>query len=547
MEYTGFIVLVFFWYGAWYADWNGDYLDTDNYFHALRVYDMFESGKFAEKVFPFSNYPFGEVLHWTRALDIFWGILTLPFLKFYDLKEAVFYGGMLVAPLLCLVGVWYFVKTGRLILNWQCRILAAVLIFVQSNVIRVVVLNRPDHHAAMFFLVFFLLYQMVSYIQTQERRYITAMAIGTAVSLWLSVEGVFLYFTEMLFLFAGIRCFKYSFADFRRFAGVFAVWISIFFVFNPPVEGYFYMDNGRISLFYVIAGWWAFGAIFAASKTDDWTRQAVVLATASVILWTVYFAGGFLRSPFDKRIIVPFVARISEMESGNIYTLAYPVFGVLVLLYELKKNKCRAVLWLLLSYLGVFGGLSCVSSRFLPYAGVYGAFALALFVQEKIYEKRHALGWAVMFIGLEFAAFVFQIAIGGIKKEPLLYVSPDGLAKLPEGGAVVCDVFLAPYIIWYGNRAVVASPYHRNVEGIWDNHRILFSTDENEVAGLIRKHRVRSVFLLKTSDEAYYKDPLKNCDKLYGKILGCSNYPDWLKVIHNRDYYLFSIDEDKLP
>ena len=118
--------------------------------------------------------------------------------------------------------------------------------------------------------------------------------------------------------------------------------------------------------------------------------------------------------------------------------------------------------------------------------------------------------------------------------------------KFPEG-SVVTDAFITPYIIWYAEKPTIASTYHRNMAGIIDNHKILFSTDKDEVIKLIRKHQVGSIYLPYNIDSKYYAEPKKNCDRLYGQIMKCGNYPDWLIKGKMPNAYFFTVDWTKLP
>ena len=126
------------------------------------------------------------------------------------------------------------------------------------------------------------------------------------------------------------------------------------------------------------------------------------------------------------------------------------------------------------------------------------------------------------------------------KHNYLLEVPVEELRKLPQG-TFASDIFLAPYLIWNGNHNVIASPYHRNVEGITDNHDIFFSSDENEVLSLIKKHKVTYIFLLDMPNDTYYVEPERHCDKLYGKILGCHHVPSWLEPLSISEGHLYKV------
>ena len=63
---------------------NYTYIDTDNYFHVLRTIEFMQNPSFSEHLFKWTNYPFGEISHWTKLPDVIMSLLTLPFLPFYS-------------------------------------------------------------------------------------------------------------------------------------------------------------------------------------------------------------------------------------------------------------------------------------------------------------------------------------------------------------------------------------------------------------------------------------------------------------------------------
>lgn len=46
---------------------------------ALRVWHWLAAPSFWEQPLAESNYPFGEILHWTRPMDILWAVNAIPF------------------------------------------------------------------------------------------------------------------------------------------------------------------------------------------------------------------------------------------------------------------------------------------------------------------------------------------------------------------------------------------------------------------------------------------------------------------------------------
>lgn len=547
VETLAYMALIALIYWRQYLGWNGEYLDSDNYFHVLRIMDFFKHPSYFEQPFMYTNYPFGEILHWTRALDLFLALFTLPFLSFYPLKTAAFYGGLLVAPFFGLCTGYALLRGGRLILQAKYRLLAAVLILVQVNVVRVVFFNRPDHHAAFFFLSALMFWQMTAFARFNTVKNLKIAALVAAFSLWMAAEGVFLAIVAILFLFYGYVFLGYAYQHLLDFARLYLFGTLVFWLLNPPYEGLFYIDTGRLSLFYLAAAVALFGILYMARNITSKKRQLSTIAIAGATFIAVLAAVGLLKSPLDGRLFMPFVARIEEMKSGNIYTLAYPVMGILAaLLLAVKYRKQGFFCYLFISML-VYGGLTAVSMRFLPYAGMYAALILALWVQDFFSTEMAKFFAALGLVVLEYVSFTIHALSTNMTLPPVLVIPFEHIKALPQG-VFATDIFFASDIIWEGGHYVIASPYHRNVEGIMDNHQIFFSTDEQEVAQLIRKHKVSYLFLTEgLSTDIYYQEPLKNCDKLYGQILGCRNVPAWLEEIKTPAGFLYRVNYQKLP
>ena len=546
IEYFIYFTISLLWYGNQFVHWNGNYLDTDNYMHALRLMDALSNTYWFEHIFPYTNYPFGEVLHWTRALDIFMLITALPFLAYFPLRLAVFYGGLLICPIFFLLAIFYLLKAGRLLMGAKYRFFAAILFIIQANVMRVVVLNRPDHHAAFVFLSAFIFYKLVKFAYKGKLKDITSAALMAAFALWMAAEGLLLFIAAVIFLYYGTGFLKYPYKILVHFCTIYSLAITFFFIINPPYEGYLFMDSGRLSLFYIEAAFWLTLIIAFAGRISSLIKQCLFIAGGCLILLLIYYFSGVLISPLDERIITPFIARINEMKQGDIYTLAYPTVGLILGTLLIKKHYQDGAFIYLFFSLALYGILSAFSNRFLPYSGMYAAIMMAFFLYDRAKNNQKTLGYLILFVLLEPFAFTIHAFTTQLKPEPLIYIPTQQMQNLPQG-TVATDIFLSPYFLWYTQRPTIASPYHRNVEGIVDNHDIFFSTDEQKVKDLIKKHQVHTIYLYGyRENDDYYINPEKNCDKLYGKILGCRNYPDWLKIINTQGYYLFEVDYDKL-
>ena len=157
-EYCFYMILIGLWYYCQFVNWNKDFLDTDNFFHAIRMIEWFKSPSFWEQKIMISNYPFGEISHWTKPIYIFWGILSVPFLFFFNIKYAVVFGGLFLCPLFLCFSVIFLLKFIRQLFNYKLRLACLVMLWMCAGVSRTAIFYRPDHHIMFLFISILLLY-----------------------------------------------------------------------------------------------------------------------------------------------------------------------------------------------------------------------------------------------------------------------------------------------------------------------------------------------------------------------------------------------------
>ena len=168
---------------------DGELLGTDAYMRLVRVAGLHETGAWYDIAVARSNAPHGEVLHWTRPLDILllagaW-VLT-PVVGF---RDALFFAGAVVSPLLWVFTGAAFVWAGEPFFGRSGRYLAMVAFLVQPAVMDYSLAGRADHH--MLLLLFF----VVSFGLT-ARMLLTPFHAGLALAagavaglgLWVSIE-----------------------------------------------------------------------------------------------------------------------------------------------------------------------------------------------------------------------------------------------------------------------------------------------------------------------------------------------------------------------
>lgn len=553
LEICFFILMILFLYFRQFEAWDGLYADSDNYMHAMRLIEWLKSFSWLEQKFLWTNYPYGEVSHWTRLMDILLLICSLPFLLFYPVKEAVFNGSLLLSPIMSFLIFIILYKLSCMTLNFRGRIALFLLLLVQSNFVRVLFFYRPDHHSVIIFFAACLLFELYLFVSKCILRSLIVGAIVCALSLWLAVEGIYIYLLSLFFLYINHLIFHTSFRSLKIFSTIYSIAVTCFYLLNPPYQGYLFLDNGRLSLFYVALSIYISIAIWGAGKIQKTKLRFLFLCLLAFLALCIIFCTGLFNSPLDNNIKDAFTNRISEMQSGtNIYYLTYPALGLMSLAFLWYRKTDRSFILLLFVFLGGYTILSLWAIRFLSYVSVYSALALALFLGSLPIRKMKFTFLLILTCCAEFISFIIWSMIHYDLLKPIDFDMPVNVHIIKHyslaEGSVVSDVFLGPYIIWYANRPVVSSPYHRNVEGIVDNHRILFSSDEDEVIKLLLKHKVKTILLPYYATLDYFINPKENCDKLYGKIYGCQNYPDWLKLkFSDKNNNLIFFEIENLP
>ena len=270
------------------------------------------------------------------------------------------------------------------------------------------------------------------------------------------------------------------------------------------------------------------------------------MAFAAVILIAAFYYAGLLDNPFNESIKIAFTSRISELKSGfNFRLMAFPMIAVFCL-YGLLQNKYENGKILMFAiFLIVYTGLTVYARRFCGYSVLYTMSIIMLRLKYLHLKNLTYCGIIILLIALNPLAYYFDDIISN-EEERNNKINFDvnilNYINFPQG-AVVSDIFISPYILWYSERPTVASPYHRNIEGITDNHEILFSNNEQKVKELLIKHQVKAI-ILPIADESntYYNAPSRNCDKLYGQIMACNTRYPWLKKVYrNESLAIFAV------
>lgn len=529
-----------------FSMWRGGefyYLDTDCYTRFLRITDWL-NGDFSwfEKIFPFTNCPEGEVLHFTRINDVIWLIFSLPFMLFLPLKEAVFAGGMIFSPFMFFLVLTLLMLSMRRFLGKadfakpSLFIFAFFVIFLSKSM--VFEFGRPDHHSLMLLIATILGSALL--LPTEKNMFLGGIAAATGIWASSAFEGMLLAYVVLAVLCVGIIFYKHSFNyAFYYTLGLF-VGVAAAYALNPPFEGYFHFDNARLSLIHAAACFLTF-IVFALCKflnPEKLSRKIGLLfvgALLSFVMLPFIFGFNNVFAPvYDEKIRDYFVPYISEMKPLFLSECPYLVLGSLeiLLLYKLFKRKKFAYVSLYVLFF-VYLPFAALIRRFLAYEILFYVMITAIFMSElfKRLPTSNKYRWATL--GVIVVNLLFSMSFS--------YAVKPVHTKYPRlHGCALADIFFSPQLIYKTGITTVGSPYHNNIAGITDTVEMFADTDENSVRQKLKQRNVRFVIVPNKIHgiELDYLDKTAE-NSLYKKLVNGERI-DWLKNTGDTDgAYIF--------
>lgn len=531
------------------------YPDPDSYMRAIRIHNWLEFPSFFEQPIKQSNYPFGEISHWTRPMDILWLLASLPFFCFMDTKAALFAGGHLLSPFFCLLSVWLLAYGLKRIFNiWL--VLTGCFIFLANPEFQAYYApNYPDHHALMMTLSLAAIVQTFCWLKTPLTKYLNRLGIILALAVMTGVEGMLLVAVFIFpFILQYLRA-KSSLAPVIRILGYFAFFLTIFWLLNPPYEGFLYPDNGRISILFVICGWLLFLGVCIIEKCtlSSGVLKFLGFATIGIMIPTLLyllFGDNIFTPPLDNELKRIWANRIIEMQSFLQFSLTkqlkYYTSATVALLLNLAllKNKTYGqILRLNLCWAGPLFALSLYAGRFTAYQVVftiipYLVLIAVLYEKSPYAQKKNdrfpiSVWLVILSIFLLEQLANFPNLLYTENAAPPLAISTASIQQniKTTGGTLVTDVFFSPQYVWECGVNTIGTPYHRNREGLIDNHNILYAEDDNRLLALLKKHQVSQILVFADYDETYYSLAPQHQNKLYYRLIKRINIPPFLEEI----------------
>ncbi len=537
---------------------DGELLGTDAYMRLVRVAGLHETGAWYDATVARANAPDGDVLHWTRPLDVLllagaW-ILT-PVMGF---REALFFAGAAVSPLLWAFTGAAFAWAGEPFFGRSGRTLALVAYLVQPAVMDYSLAGRADHHMLLL-LIFVLSFGLTARMLLTPFRAGLALAAGAVVGL-----GLWVSFEFLLALLAAFAAMTLGWVlhggdgaqKNRGYAIGLAVTVALALLAERPPAAILIEEHDRLSIVHftitlLALGFWS--AVGLIEGRGRWTRgitgrlviAVIGAATAGGLLYLLFpkfFAGPMV--DIDPRIFPIWLDKIVEMQpllptdARNAGLLLYYLGAALVclpfLLWLLVRERSRP-LWLAWLYAGlalaIYLPLAVFQVRFATYPEILmGLMIVTLVVRARRRLDRDTLAGALaralvtvgLLVGFSAAGLVLYQGIPAVAGVPAAAKGTGGVicrlkdmaAYLDRPGGfgrrrhtILATVDYGPELLYRTRHAVIATPYHRN-PGIFDAHRILTAGAESESRRLIEARGVDLILLCPSAPErTYFSNP----------------------------------------
>lgn len=209
------------------TNWDFKYMDTDNYMRATRIYNFIQNPSFFEQLIHQSNYPFGEINHWTRPMDILWLLCTIPFLWLNNIKEAIFLGGILINPIIIITAVIALTYGLRRQFNIYL-VLFGSLLMLSSTSVSNLRFHNPDHHSLMLLLGIYSYSLSLCWLKKRNDRYLRLLGFSLALATYTAIEGIILYALFLSFYIYIYIFKKISLTPAKKISKYFAYAITIF-------------------------------------------------------------------------------------------------------------------------------------------------------------------------------------------------------------------------------------------------------------------------------------------------------------------------------
>lgn len=567
-----------------YAFWGpmnimeGELLGSDGYTRLNRVQFIHEQGTWNNSVYPRSNAPYGESIHWTKPMDFLLLGGASIFSLVWPYPTSLHFWGVIISPLfhmLAFLGLLYLM---RKTFDHLSIILLSVAFFLQPILTSYFLVGRPDHHSLILAIFCWFLVGVNDGLQNpKEWKNVFLIGGMGALGLWVSIE-FFVPIALFLLVYGFIWIWRGDEMAWRLctvMAGM-CGFAFLFLFIERPGSSFFIVESDKISLVHcVLLGLitlvWLVMAIWERYATDwstRWTRMGVLgvgTLVAVIFQWRWYpkFFQGPLADldPNVKRLLWDGVSETQPLLSLNplqvsdaMTSLGIGVIGILFLLYRMTQEPSRAeynqlIIWML--GVCVFIPFAVYERRWTPYASVVMLVPYVQYIRKTVswisdrcVPERVTIMTLMTTLGLLFGPVILGTVMALGEPQQVLSTVGGKCPLKPLGqylseqkfGEEIPSTILAfkdfgPELLYRTPHRFVATPMHRNHEGIRDMYGIMTDTNFDRARQTIQQRDINVIVVCVKSkaEERFYVTKAKELTFYEALVQG--NHPKWLKEV----------------
>lgn len=538
--------------------------DTDDAMRLVVVRDLLDGQGWYDHIQYRLNTPWGASIHWSRLLDLPLALLLGAFRPLFGANAAIALGYVWPLALLALL-LWLSAGLAQRLAGPGAVLPAVVLPVLSLVSMAEFAPGRIDHHAIQILLMLLLVILTIDAL-ARPRQALWAGLVAASI-LAIGIEGlpvvaaVILAFGLAWVLVPARRDVLW------RFGLALALGSLLHLALALPPGQWLVPACDALSITYV-AACIATGGVFVALALlplANW--HPLQRLGLGALLGGVILAGLLLAFPeclggpywmLDRWMLDNWISRIGEAKPFFVSARKDPTYavasGVPVLLalvasvWGVRRGPAaqRAAWW-------VYGGALLVltvvmltqvrGTRFATSLAIPGAAALILFVREAYLQKRHpgwlgplVLGWVggaglalvvlTNLVVMQFPAYAKALEDPRAAERALcrLPAAFDPLAALPPT-RLMTPIDLGAHVLAFTPHAVVAAPYHRNVEGLRDTFAF-FNGPSDDVLRMLQRRGITHVVICPAMPEvAGYPDRAADS---FSALYAHGELPGWL-------------------
>lgn len=549
----------------------GELVGNDGYTRLNRVQYVYEQGTWNNSIYPRSNAPYGESIHWTKPMDLILLVGAGLLSTFIPFSTGMHVWGVMISPLLHIVafaGLFYLMRER---LDRLGMILLVSLFLLPPILTEYFMIGRPDHHSLILAIFSWFLVGLHRGFESHGSLWhFFGIGFLGALGLWVSVEflvpiGLFLVAYTSAWVWQG----KARVDPILKIMTSMLLFLTFFLFLERFGEDPFLIEYDRISLPHemalgLILGIWV--GIYLISRETSWLATTwgrmgaigIGGVLAIGLQWGIF--PGFFHGPLvgmdpEVRLVLwDQAAETQPLQLREIITnLGIGLVALPYLVSTIRKQNgmlCNYQRMLWLFGVGIFIPLALYESRWTPYASILLIISYAEFSRHAL--SRVEMKWptwrgetAALFFGfllLFWPATVGKVMAieefqqkssdieGNCRLMPLTrYLKQIGDPESPK--TILAFKDYGPELLYRTSLQVISTPMHRNAEGVKDMLDIMKAMDSKSAASVIQRRRIDLILIcMKSKAESEVYENSVGGENFYEALMQ-QHPPDWLKEV----------------